>query len=60
MRGLILFLFVTAACAATTAAQPQAKCFQYGALKDKHIIRYEADGGDVAGSYFVEREYDAA
>ena len=59
MRRLILLLVVTSACGVTAFAQSQSKCFQYGALKDKHIFRFEADGGDVAGSYFVEREYDA-
>ena len=51
--GLLILSFGT-----IVSAQPQTKCFQYGALKDRHIFRFEADGGDVAGSYFIERGYE--
>ena len=40
-------------------AQAQTKCFRNDGLKDNHIVRFEADGGDVAGSYFVETDGDA-
>ena len=46
-------------CGAIVSAQPQSNCFQFGGLKDKHAFRFQADGGDVAGSYSVERDYDA-
>ncbi len=52
----ILLILITVG---SGAAQSQSKCFQFGALKDKHIFRFEADGGDVVGSYFIEREYDS-
>lgn len=46
-------------CGVFASAQSQEKCFELGALKDRHVFRFETDGGDAAGSYSVEREYDA-
>lgn len=58
MKLLTIFLLILV-CGVFVSAQSQNVCFQNGGLKDKHTFRFEADGGDVAGSYFVEREYDA-
>lgn len=51
----ILILIFTA----SVFAQAQTKCFRNDGLKDNHIVRFEADGGDVAGSYFVETNGDS-
>ena len=55
----ILLLILILICAAAVFAQAQTKCFRNDGLKDNHIVRFEADGGDVAGSYFVETDGDA-
>ena len=46
-------------CAAQSFAQSQTKCFRNDGLRDNHIVRFEADGSDVAGSYLVESDGDA-
>ena len=58
MLKLLLFI-LTLTCAAEGFAQPQTKCFRNDGLRDNHIVRFEADGGDVSGSYFVEPGGDA-
>lgn len=55
MKLLLLILI----CAAGVFAQSQTKCFRNDGLRDNHIVRFEADGSDVAGSYFVETNGDA-
>jgi hypothetical protein len=46
-------------CAAEMFAQTQTKCFRNDGLRDNHIVRFEAEGGDVIGSYFVESDGSA-
>ncbi len=58
MMKILLFILILI-CAAEIFAQPQTKCFRNDGLRDNHIVRFEADGGDVAGSYFVESDGDA-
>jgi hypothetical protein len=58
MKKLLPFLILIFS-VSTAFAQAQAKCFRNDGLKDNHIVRFEADGGDVAGSYSVEPEGDA-
>ena len=55
----ILLLILILICAAEIFAQPQTKCFRNDGLRDNHIVRFDADGGDVAGSYFVESDGNA-
>ncbi len=55
----IMLLIFMSICAAGVFAQPQTKCFRNDGLRDNHIVRFEADGGDVAGSYFVESDGNA-
>ncbi len=55
MKILLIILI----CAAGVFAQAQTKCFRNDGLRDNHIVRFEADGGDIAGSYFVETDGDA-
>ncbi len=55
----ILLIILILICAAGVFAQSQTKCFRNDGLRDNHIVRFEADGGDVAGSYFVETDGDA-
>lgn len=50
----ILLPFLVLILTAQIFAQAQTKCFRNEGLKDNHIVRFEADGADVAGSYFVE------
>ena len=63
MKLLLLILNLTCAgaliCTGGANAQSQSKCFRNDGLRDNHIVRFEADGGDVAGSYFVETDGDA-
>lgn len=54
----ILIFIVTLAFAADVLAQPQTQCFRNDGLRDNHIVRFEVDGSDVAGSYFVEPDGD--
>lgn len=58
MLKLLLFI-LTLTCAADGFTQPQTKCFRNDGLRDNHIVRFEADGGDVSGSYFIEPGGDA-
>lgn len=58
MIRLLIFI-LTLTCAAEVFAQSQTKCFRNDGLRDNHIVRFEADGGDVSGSYFVESDGDA-
>lgn len=55
----ILLPILILICTVEVFAQPQTKCFRNDGLRDNHIIRFEADGGDVAGSYFVESDGNA-
>ena len=57
MRILQFILMFT--CAAGVFAQPQTKCFRNDGLRDNHIVRFAADGGDISGSYFVEPDGNA-
>ena len=57
MKILQFILMFT--CAAGVFAQPQTKCFRNDGLRDNHTVRFAADGGDVAGSYFVEPDGNA-
>jgi hypothetical protein len=52
MKISLIFLILISA--TSVLAQSQEKCFRNDGLKENHIIRFEADGGDIAGSYFVE------
>ena len=55
----ILLPILILICAAEVFAQPQTKCFRNDGLRDNYIVRFEADGSDVAGSYFVESDGNA-
>ena len=52
----ILLFILTLTCAAEVFAQQKTQCFRNNGLRDNHIVRFEADGSDVAGSYFVETD----
>lgn len=58
MKELILIGLLILLCGTIASAQPQSRCFEFGALKDRHLFQFQTDGSDVSGSYFVEREYD--
>ena len=54
-RIILILVFASSA-----FAQVESKCFQNDGLKDSHILQFAANGGDVVGSYFIERDYDSA
>ncbi len=41
-------------------AQTQSKCFQFGGLKDGHIVTFRIDGARVSGAYRIEPDYDSS